>query len=127
MIALDLLLSPPYHDNNSNGTNSVSKSEAESVAETIFRHQDIGTEGRVSFLTAIIQLATIYDNMGLHEELVDPATLESVVQAYPRLGWSGCFADKIREEIALKPWSHTTVVPDFEEGVRGNRLMQPYD
>lgn len=123
MVALDLLLSPEFK---STGTD-VSKSEAESVAETIFRHQDIGNEGKVSFLTAIIQLATIYDNMGGHEKLVDKATLESVVKAFPRLGWSGCFANTIKEELGLKPWSHTSVVPGFEEGVRGNKLMQPYD
>ena len=51
MLALGLLQSEGY---------GASQSEAESVAETIFRHQDIGEAGKVSFLTGLVQLATIY-------------------------------------------------------------------
>ena len=51
LLTRDLLQSKGYN---------AEQSEAESVAETIFRHQDIGETGNISFLTAIIQLATIY-------------------------------------------------------------------
>ena len=56
-------------------------------------------------------------------------TVESVVEAYPRLKWSGCFAKVIRRENALKPWAHTTHLGEraFPEGVEGNKLMEPYD
>lgn len=50
-------------------------------------------------------------------------------KAYPRKGWSGCFSKTIREENGLKPWAHTTHLgeEDFPEGVKGNKLMEPYD
>ncbi|KAI8414201.1 hypothetical protein FOFC_03811 [Fusarium oxysporum] len=48
--ALDLL--------NSYGS---TKDQAEAVCETIIRHQDFGTEGNITFLDQLIQLATIYD------------------------------------------------------------------
>ncbi|EGU73853.1 uncharacterized protein FOBCDRAFT_136804 [Fusarium oxysporum Fo47] len=52
--ALDLL--------NSYGS---TKDQAEAVCETIIRHQDFGTEGNITFLDQLIQLATIYD-FGMH-------------------------------------------------------------
>lgn len=57
------------------------------------------------------------------------ATIESVVEAYPRKGWSSCFAKTIRKEIGLKPWAHSTHLgeKEFPEGVEGNKLMEPYD
>ena len=39
------------------------QSEAEGVAETIMRHQDIGETGKVTFLTGVVQLATIYGKL----------------------------------------------------------------
>lgn len=51
MLALRLLRGEGY---------GASQSEAESVAETVFRHQDVGEEGKVSFLTGLVQLATLY-------------------------------------------------------------------
>ena len=51
MLALALLKGEGY---------GASQSEAESVAETIFRHQDVGDIGKVSFLTVLVQLATLY-------------------------------------------------------------------
>ena len=52
LLALNLLKGPVGY--------GASQSEAESVAETVMRHQDIGEGGKVSFLTALVQLATIY-------------------------------------------------------------------
>jgi cyanamide hydratase len=77
----------------------------------------------------LIQLATIFDNMGGNPQLVDGKTIESVVEAYPRMKWSGCFAKTIRKENSLKPWAHTTHLgeEDFPNGVAGNQLMEAYD
>jgi cyanamide hydratase len=99
------------------------------VAETVIRHQDLGETGTLTRIGALIQLATIFDNMGGNPQLVDKATIESVVEAYPRLKWSGCFAKTIRKENGLKPWAHTTHLgeEDFPTGVAGNKLMEPYD
>lgn len=36
--------------------------------------------------------------MGLNPELVSKGTIEEVVKAYPRKGWSGCFAKTIKKE-----------------------------
>jgi cyanamide hydratase len=104
-------------------------SQAENVAEAVIRHQDLGETGTLTKIGALIQLATIFDNMGGNPELVDKATIESVVEAFPRKGWSGCFAATIRRENSLKPWAHTTHLGerDFPEGVENNRLMARYD
>ncbi|KAI1445066.1 cyanamide hydratase [Annulohypoxylon stygium] len=103
--------------------------QAEAVAEAIIRHQDLGTVGTITFLGQIIQLATIYDNMGINPQIIDPVTRDDVNKAYPRKGWSGCFSKTIREENGLKPWAHTTHLgeEDFPEGVKNNELMKPYD
>jgi len=103
--------------------------QAESVTETVIRHQDLGDTGTLSRTTALIQLATIFDNMGGNPQLVDKATIESVVEGYPRMKWSGCFARTIRKENGLKPWAHTTHLgeEEFPTGVAGNKLMEPYD
>lgn len=67
------------------------------------------------------------DNVGLNAHLVHKDTIESVVAAFPRKGWSGCFAETMREEMRLKPWCHTTANEGFVEAVLGNELMEPYD
>jgi len=103
--------------------------QAENVAESVIRHQDLGETGTLTRIGALIQLATIFDNMGGNPQLVNKGTIESVVEAYPRKGWSGCFARTIRKENGLKPWAHTTHLGelDFPVGVENNSLMAPYD
>ncbi|MCJ1407257.1 hypothetical protein MMC19_001328 [Ptychographa xylographoides] len=103
--------------------------QTEAVAEAIIRHQDIGVTGNITVLGQILQLATIFDNMGGHQEMVHAETICDVVKAYPRQGWSKCFAGTIRRENGLKPWAHTTSLGerDFPEGVEGNKLMEQYD
>ncbi|RYO83833.1 hypothetical protein DL763_007712 [Monosporascus cannonballus] len=105
------------------------KAQAEAVAEAIIRHQDLGTEGNITLLGQVIQLATIYDNVGGNPALIDRATLVDVNKAWPRMGWSGCFAGTISEENGLKPWAHTTHLGEkaFREGVENNELMKPFD
>ncbi|KAI5458774.1 hypothetical protein BGZ63DRAFT_466444 [Mariannaea sp. PMI_226] len=110
-----------------------SKDQAEAVVEAIIRHQDLGTDGTITFLGQVIQLATIYDNVGQHPrvqgdygKLVHETTRADVNRAFPRGGWEGCFAATIREEKRLKPWCHTTHILDFEHLVEGNQLMKEY-
>lgn len=116
MIALDLLKSLSY---------PVEK--AELVCESIVRHQDLGDTGNVAAMTAIIHFATVLDNAGLYPELIAKETIQSVTSAYPREGWTGCFADVVREECTLKPWANTTRIEGFAEMVEANELMEPYD
>ncbi|KAK3051615.1 hypothetical protein LTR09_007270 [Extremus antarcticus] len=101
--------------------------QAESVCETIIRHQDLGSEGNMTTLTAVIHFATVLDNAGLYPELVSTETIENVTKAYPRNGWTGCFAAVVRKECELKPWANTTRIEGFAEMVEGNDLMRPYD
>ncbi|ROW09778.1 hypothetical protein VMCG_02164 [Cytospora schulzeri] len=105
------------------------RSQAEAVAEAIFRHQDLGTTGKITFLGQLIQLATIYDNIGGNPDLVSPETKADVVDAFPRNGWNQCFAATIREENGLKPWAHTTALgeEEFPDGVLHNELMAEFD
>jgi len=105
------------------------KEQAENVAETVIRHQDLGETGTITRIGALIQLATIFDNMGGNAHLVARETIESVTQAYPRKKWSGCFAATIRRENGLKPWAHTTHLgeQDFPVGVENNEAMAPWD
>jgi len=81
----------------------------------------------MTFLTQLIQLATIYDNVGGNPEIVHADTRVDVNRAFPRKGWSGCFASTIREELHLKPWAHTTHLGDFEDGILRNDLMAEFD
>lgn len=120
--------------------------QAESVAEAVFRHQDIGETGMITTIGQLLQLATIFgtrrstiqgteeltkmvDNMGGHKELVHEDTIKDVTARYPRNKWSSCFAATIRKENGLKPWAHTTALgeDDFPNGVQNNKLMHPYD
>ncbi|KAI4159472.1 MAG: hypothetical protein LQ342_006551 [Letrouitia transgressa] len=103
--------------------------QAEGVAEAIMRHQDLGETGKITTIGLLIQMATIFDNMGGHSELVHKETIEDVVKHYPRQKWSSCFASTIRKENELKPWAHTTALgeEDFPNGVQDNQLMAPYD
>jgi len=105
------------------------KAQAEGVAEAIIRHQDIRDVGKITIVGQLVQLATIFDNMGFHKDLVHKETIDDVVKHWPRNGWSGCFAKTIRQENGLKPWAHTTSLGEeaFPDGVLGNKLMEPYD
>ncbi|KAI1828334.1 hypothetical protein F4861DRAFT_178261 [Xylaria intraflava] len=106
-----------------------STAQAEAVAEAIIRHQDLGIVGTITFLAQVIQLATIYDNIGGNPGLIDEATRLDINRAFPRKGWSGCFSKTVREEIGLKPWGHSTHLggDEFPEGVENNRLMADVD
>ncbi|KAL4757695.1 putative urea hydro-lyase/cyanamide hydratase [Aspergillus foveolatus] len=100
-----------------------SKDQAESVAEAIIRHQDLRDVGTITALGQLVQLATIFDNIGGHANLVHDDTVKDVVKHYPRLKWSSCFAATVAEEVELKPWAHTTALGDF----KGHILANPYN
>jgi len=66
--------------------------------------------------------------MGYHPAFVHPDTIADVVKHYPRLGWSGCFSSKIREEVAVKPWCHTTALGEaFPRDTANNELMKRFE
>ncbi|KAH8697335.1 cyanamide hydratase family HD domain-containing protein [Talaromyces proteolyticus] len=125
-LALEVLQSRDADDN----ANAVApREQAESVAESIIRHQDLCEVGKITAVGQLLQLATIFDNTGSYADLVHLDTIEAVTKAYPRLDWKNCFAKTIRKEIALKPWAHTTALgeEDFPAKVLGNTLMAPYE
>ncbi|KAG9579772.1 cyanamide hydratase, partial [Aureobasidium melanogenum] len=44
-----------------------SRDQAEAVAEAIIRHEDMGIDGTITFMGQLIQMATLYDNVGRYE------------------------------------------------------------
>ncbi|KAL4939178.1 hypothetical protein BDV06DRAFT_41046 [Aspergillus oleicola] len=123
-IALDLLQQMGHLDLEHAGGDAVAnKEQAESVAEAIIRHQDIRDIGMITALGQLVQIATIFDNTGGHSQLVHDDTVKEVIEHWPRLNWSSCFAATISEEVGLKPWAHTTALGDF----KGNILGNPYN
>lgn len=107
--------------------------QADAVCEAIIRHQDLGVQGTITLLGQIIQLATVYDNVGEHpsmdhiDKIIHGDTLKDVNKKFPRHKWLGCFADTIREEERLKPWCHSTVIPEFDRKIEANELMKPFE
>jgi cyanamide hydratase len=66
--------------------------------------------------------------MGYRADYVHPDTVKDVVKNYPRRNWSKCFSSKIREEVKVKPWCHTTASEEkFPHDVEHNALMERYD
>ncbi|KAH8424490.1 putative urea hydro-lyase/cyanamide hydratase [Aspergillus melleus] len=125
-LALDVL----QRSDDGSETSAVSpKAQAESVAEAIIRHQDLCQVGSITAVGQLIQLATIFDNTGMHSQLVHADTVRDVNQQFPRLRWSGCFADTVRQEMQLKPWAHTTTLgeDDFPAKILGNPLAAEFE
>ncbi|KAI5780507.1 urea hydro-lyase/cyanamide hydratase [Geopyxis carbonaria] len=102
---------------------------ADSVCEAIIRHQDVGEEGMMSALTAIVQVATLFDNSGTWGELVHDGTVDDVVAAWPREKWSGCFRAALEIEGREKPWCHTTFigVEAFRTDIKNNERLNKYE
>ncbi|PSN61846.1 cyanamide hydratase, partial [Corynespora cassiicola Philippines] len=109
--------------------NEAPKDQAEAIAEAIIRHADLGDTGTITSLGQLIQLSTVFDNVGLNAHLVHADTIASVVAAFPRNKWSPAFAACMREEMALKPWCHTTANEDngLCADVEKNWAMEPYE
>jgi cyanamide hydratase len=110
-----------------------STDQAEAVAEAIIRHEDVGVDGTITFLGQLIQLATLYDNVGMYDGIedfgnwVDEATRGSVNSAFPRHGWCSWFACTVHKEVANKPWCHTTHIPQFDKQMEANTLMKAWE
>ncbi|KAJ5950363.1 uncharacterized protein N7479_008776 [Penicillium vulpinum] len=111
------------------GEATAPREQAESVAEAIIRHQDLSLVGSITALGQLLQLATIFDNIGVYSDLVHADTIKDVSIHFPRKRWSHCFAATIRRENSLKPWAHTTALgeEEFPANVLGNTLMAPYE
>jgi cyanamide hydratase len=110
-----------------------STDQAEAVAEAIIRHEDMGIDGNITFLGQLIQLATLYDNVGAYDGIddfgswVDDTTRNSINTAFPRHGWCSSFACTVRKEESNKPWCHTTHIPQFDKQMEANTLMKPWE
>ncbi|KAJ5794946.1 hypothetical protein N7457_001545 [Penicillium paradoxum] len=110
-----------------------STDQAEAVAEAIIRHQDMGVDGTLTFIGQLIQLATTYDNTGIHPHVKDfgkmihETTRAQINEAYPRLKWSTFFAGVIRKEEKIKPWCHSTHLVNFDNEIEGNTLMKQWE
>ena len=69
--------------------------------------------------------------------LIHPQLIETTCAAFPRKGWSECFAQTIEKELVLKPWCHTStfeapnweafISNNFASDVRGNKVMSKYE
>jgi cyanamide hydratase len=106
------------------------KDQAESIAEAIIRHQDVQDVGSITLITRLIHLGTLLDNIGAASHLVHPETIDHVVKAYPRPGWSGCFKGTVELEKKLKPWTMVSRIDGFEEKIEANGkdgLMADYE
>lgn len=110
-----------------------SKDQAEAAAEAIIRHQDLGVNGTITFMGQLIQLATIYDNVGSHPhvknfgELIHETTRTEINEAYPRDKWCSLFASVIRKEEEIKPWCHSTHILNFDKEIEANTLMKQWE
>lgn len=65
----------------------------------------------------------------MHSQLVHPDTVRDINLQFPRLHWSGCFADTVRQEMRLKPWAHTTTLgkDDFPAKILDNPYAAEYE
>ncbi|KAK1965065.1 cyanamide hydratase family HD domain-containing protein [Colletotrichum sublineola] len=107
--------------------------QAEAVAEAIVRHQDTGVDGTITFLGQLIQLATLYDNVGRHPcvkdfgKMIREATRAEINETHPRLQWCSFFASTVRKEVRVKPWCHSTHIVNFDKEVESNALMSVWE
>ncbi|KAK4700673.1 cyanamide hydratase, partial [Phenoliferia sp. Uapishka_3] len=104
------------------------KDLADSVAEAICRHTNF-IEGKITTHGQMLQLGTLYDNVGATADWIHPNTAKEIARAYPRLGWTKCFGEAMRDEVVNKPWSHTTFFDeeDIWSKVNGNAIAKPIE
>ncbi|GKT59187.1 cyanamide hydratase [Colletotrichum tofieldiae] len=107
--------------------------QAEAVAEAIIRHQDMGVDGTITFIGQLIQLATLYDNVGRHpyvrdfDRIIHETTRREINEAHPRLKWCSFFSSTVRKEEGLKPWCHSTHIVNFDKDIESNTLMREWE
>lgn len=110
-----------------------STDQTEAACEAIIRHQDIGGDGNITFMGQLLQLATIYDNLGSHPEvpelgnIIHDQTRREINDRFPRKRWLVCFADFMRREEGAKPWCNSTRIPEYDRLILGNKLMMDLD
>jgi cyanamide hydratase len=62
--------------------------------------------------------------------LINPETIRSVVEAFPRPEWSGCFVATVAKEKESQPYTMVSRIEGFEEKISSNGrngLMSEYD
>lgn len=107
--------------------------QAEAAAEAIIRHEDMGVDGTITYIGQLIQLATTYDNTGIHphvkhfEDLIHPSTRAQINDAHPRLKWCSFFSSIIQKEESIKPWCHSTHLVNFADEIKSNTLMKQWE
>ncbi|ORY56809.1 cyanamide hydratase [Leucosporidium creatinivorum] len=104
------------------------KDIADSVTETVARHTNF-IDGRCSTHVQLIQLGTLFDNIGAQASWVAAETVDQVVAKYPRLEWTCGFHDAMKMEVEAKPWSHTTFFNEAEvwDQVLENKIAAPIE
>ena len=83
-----------------------------------------GYPGNNSISASSLILLWIHANKGPQ---VNETTIENVVEAYPRNGWSTCFRDTVVAEKKAKPYAMVSRIEGFEDMIMGNKLMNKYD
>ncbi|KAB2102311.1 Cyanamide hydratase [Alternaria gaisen] len=107
--------------------------QAKAVAEAIIRHEDMGIDGTITFMGQLIQLATLYDNVGRYEDIeefgsmIHETTRDRVNRTFPRLRWCSWFAETVRKEESNKPWCHTAHIPQFDAKMEVNTLQKAWE
>jgi cyanamide hydratase len=114
------LLQDPEITGAGEGEGIAPREQAESVAEAIFRHQDVQEKGKITLITRLIHLGTLLDNIGADAELVSEKTIEDVNGRYPRKGWSGCFRSTVEKEKRIKPYAMVSRIEKFEDAISKN-------
>jgi len=105
------------------------KEIADEVAEAIFRHTNF-VKGKISATGQLLQLSTTLDVIGLHPALHSASTYDEIVANWPRMGFNCHFCGLMEEEMAVKPWSHTTTVEEengFCSKIKNNPFTKKYD
>lgn len=107
--------------------------QAEAAAEAIIRHEDMGVDGTITYIGQLIQLATTYDNTGIHPHVKDfgkmihDITRAEINKAHPRLKWCTFFSKTIEKEESVKPWCHSTHLVNFDKEIQANILMKQWE
>jgi len=102
---------------------------ADEVAEAIFRHTNF-VKGKISATGQLLQLSTTLDVIGLHPSIHSASQYDDIVSKWPRLGFNQHFCALMKEEMAVKPWSHTTTVEEengFCRKIQNNPFTKKYD
>lgn len=80
------------------------------AAAAIRMHLDVGRAGNQRPEVALLHFGTAADVTGMRLEDIHPSTVEEVIDAYPRQGFSRFFADKMRAEARSQPMSATAAL-----------------